>query len=165
MSRAGGIPWLVALLTLLGLLAGCGTLPGGGGEPRSGPMPEITDEPPAIDQSDRRLPAPVVALVAEARAHSATGDHEAAAAKLERALRVAPQNPVLWQNLAVVRYRQDRYAEAVNLAERSNSLAGDDPALRRENWALIAVARDLLGDADGAAAARRQAGQLAPASQ
>lgn len=92
------------------------------------------------------------------------GDHEAAAASLERALRIAPANPVLWQNLAVVRYRQRDYAKVEGLALKSNSLAAGNASLRAENWRLIAEVRRVLGDRRGADAAMREARRLRAAS-
>ena len=50
----------------------------------------------------------------------------AAAASIERALRIEPRNPRLWQELARVRLKQGQYAQAENVAARSNSWAGDD---------------------------------------
>jgi Tfp pilus assembly protein PilF len=88
-----------------------------------------------------------------ARADSAAGRLANAAASLERALRIEPRNPRLWQELARVRLKQGDYAQAESTAARSNSWAGGDHALRAENWRLIAQAREARGDADGARAA------------
>jgi hypothetical protein len=52
-----------------------------------------------------------------------------------------------------VRLKQGQYAQAENVAARSNSWAGDDRALRAENWRLIAESRRARGDTDGAKAA------------
>jgi predicted Zn-dependent protease len=82
---------------------------------------------------------------------------EAAGASLERALRIEPRNPVLWQELARVRLDQGQYRQAENLAAKSNALAGDDKRLRPENWRIIGQARGLLGDVQGAQAAFERA--------
>ncbi|WP_181919243.1 tetratricopeptide repeat protein [Alkalilimnicola ehrlichii] len=108
----------------------------------------------------RALPAAAAELVRQAEEASAQGRHDEAASLLERALRIEPQHPVLWQNLAVVRYRQGDYAQAEQLAMRSNRLSGDYPALQLTNWRLIAVSRELRGDTQGAAAAAEQVQQL-----
>jgi Tfp pilus assembly protein PilF len=88
-----------------------------------------------------------------ARADAAAGRLGTAAAQLERALRIEPRNPRLWQELARVRLKQADYAQAESTAARSNSWAGLDHALRAENWRLIAQAREARGDAEGARAA------------
>lgn len=85
-----------------------------------------------------------------ARADVAAGRLAHAAAALERALRLEPRNPRLWQELARVRLKQGEYAQAESLAARSNSWAGGDRQLRAENWRLIAQAREARGDAAGA---------------
>jgi predicted Zn-dependent protease len=56
-------------------------------------------------------------------------------------LRIEPRNPRLWQELARVRLQQGDYAQAQNLAARSNSYAGSDGALRAENARIIEQAR------------------------
>lgn len=88
-----------------------------------------------------------------ARTDVAAGRLAHAAAALERALRLEPRNPRLWQELARVRFKQGEYAQAESLAARSNSWAGGDRQLRAENWRLIAQAREARGDAAGAKAA------------
>ena len=65
----------------------------------------------------------------------------AAAASLERALRIEPRNAVLWNRLAHVRYEQKQYALASSLAAKSNTLAGRDAALRADNDRLIKQAK------------------------
>lgn len=98
-------------------------------------------------------------LVGKAESASAAGRHDQASAYLERAIHIAPRNPVLWQNLAVVRYRQQRFEQAESLAMKSNSLSGE-PALKRRNWSLIAASRRERGDREGARAAEQHVKQL-----
>jgi predicted Zn-dependent protease len=95
-----------------------------------------------------------------ARGDVAAGRLPNAAASLERALRIEPRNPRLWQELARVRLKQGEYAQAENVAARSNSWAGSDHALRAENWRLIAQAREARGDGDGARAALESAARF-----
>jgi Tfp pilus assembly protein PilF len=121
--------------------------------------------PPADPASPAPVPAPAVptqyvavaSLVNTARADAAAGRLVSAAASLERALRIEPRNPVLWQELARVRLMQGDYAQAESVAARSNSWAGSDTRLRAENWRLIAQAREARGDAAGARAAHEAA--------
>ncbi|HEX7250141.1 MAG TPA: tetratricopeptide repeat protein [Burkholderiales bacterium] len=95
-----------------------------------------------------------------ARSDSEAGKLGSAAATLERALRIEPKNPRLWQELARVRLKQGEYTQAENVAARSNAWAGSDNSLRAENWRLIAQARDARGDSQGARAAQDAADKL-----
>lgn len=84
-------------------------------------------------------------------------DYSAAAATLERALRIEPRNAYLWNRLARVRLEQGQYHLASNLADRSNALAGTAAQLKQDNWGIIATARRQTGDGAGAAEAERKA--------
>ena len=96
-------------------------------------------------------PIPAVqSLLGSAREAAAEGRLDDAAVDLERALRLQPQSAVLWHELALVRAAQGELDQAEALALRSNSVAGDDAALRSSNWRLIAEARRGRGDEEGA---------------
>lgn len=103
--------------------------------------------------------AAVLALVDGAHTNADAGRFPNAVADLERALRLEPRNPRLWQELARVRMQEGDYVQAESLAARSNSWAGDDNDLRAQNWRLIADARAARGDEDGARTARERAAQ------
>lgn len=103
------------------------------------------------------LPPAAGALAAQAEQQRAAGDYIGAAATLERALRIQPQEAYLWNRLARVRMDQGRYAQAGNLAQRSNALARDQAQLKQDNWNMIAVARRTSGDAAGAMEAEARA--------
>lgn len=128
------------LLALVAILGGCATVQEPA--PVTGPAPVPPIENTAI-----------ASLMDGARADVAAGRLVNAAASLERALRIEPRNPRLWQELARLRLKQGDYAQAESVAARSNSWAGGDSALRAENWRLIAQAREARGDAAGARAA------------
>ncbi len=113
------------------LLAGCAVL-----------QPTTPPEPPHNEA--------VVALLGQAQTQSSTGQLEAAGASLERALRIEPRNPALWQELARVRLGQGQYRQAENLAAKSNAFAGNDKRLRAENWRIIGQARSKLGNLQSA---------------
>jgi len=140
------------LLTVL--LTGCAAPPQGPSEPAATPPPP---EAPAAPKEN----VAIAGLMESARADAASGKLVQAAASLERALRIEPRNPRLWQELARVRMLQAQFAQAENMAARSNSYAGSDNALRAENWRLIAQSREARGDDDGARAARDSAEKLA----
>lgn len=124
------------------------------------PAPSEPNAPPVLRPASKETTA-IASLMDSARADTASGRLTNAAATLERALRIEPRNPRLWQELARVRLQQTQFTQAENIAARSNSFAGSDNALRAENWRLIAQAREARGDADGARAARDSAEKLA----
>jgi len=124
-----------------------------------GPGPEFgppLERAPGLESAP--LPVPpahtenlaIAGLLIGARTDAAAGRLVNAAASLERALRIEPRNPRLWQELARVRLKQGDYAQAESTAARSNSWAGSDNVLRADNWRIIAHARDARGDAEGA---------------
>jgi tetratricopeptide (TPR) repeat protein len=113
----------------------------------AGMLPSAPEDRPVSDNSA------VVALMDSARNDVAGGKPDAAVASLERALRIEPRNPRLWQELARLRLQQGQYQQAEGMATRSNSWAGDDRILRADNWRLIGEARLKRGDHQGAQAA------------
>ncbi len=135
-------------LLILVVLAGCAT-------PEQQPAPEAPPAPPPPLQHKESIA--VAGLMESARAETAAGNLASAAASLERAIRIEPRNPRLWHELARVRAQQGQHAQAENVAVRSNSFAGDDRALRAENWKLIAETRKARGDSEGARQALEQA--------
>ena len=150
------------IFLVLALLAGCATperpqeTPAPGEPPIAQP-PAVVPAPPPVQVSQNIA---VARLAEGARADSTQGEHAKAAASLERALRIEPRNPRLWQELARVRLQQRDYAQAESVATRSNSWAGSDNSVRAENWRIIAEARSARGDATGARAAMEQADRL-----
>ena len=116
------------LVFLFLIVAGCA----------SAPAPVEPLPPPS---SGPRENVAVAGLMESARTDAAAGRLPAAAASLERALRIEPRNPRLWQQLARVRLQQADYAQAESLAARSNSFAGSDAGLRAENQRIIDESR------------------------
>jgi tetratricopeptide (TPR) repeat protein len=103
----------------------------------------------------------VVSLLNTASAQSQSGDYTRAAATLERAIAIEPNNAWLWHRLAETRVKEGRLDQAVGLAAKSNALATADRSLQAENWKLIAEVRRRQGDAGGAASAEARAASLA----
>ena len=147
------------LLSLL--LAGCAATGPGPSEdasaPQAGGQGPLDTEGAVRHEVDNRAVAMLWDEAESARRENRTGD---AVAALERALRLAPEDPVLWSRLAEMRLRQRDFAVAENLAAKSNALAGDRRLLRYRNWLLIAEARSRRGDEVGAREAREQASRL-----
>jgi len=120
---------------LLFLAAGCAS-----------PPPVSEQSPPPVEQAPPPQAQPrentaIAGLMESARADAAGGRLPNAAASLERALRIEPRNPRLWQELARVRLQQGEFAQAESMAARSNSWAGADSTLRAENQRIIEDAR------------------------
>ena len=118
--------------------------------------------PPAQPQIARPQPnRAVTALMRRADEQRGNGDLDGASASLERALRIAPEDAVLWHELAEVRMVQQQHHLVVQLASKSNALASPhDASLRSSNWRLIAKARRAQGDDSGARDADRRASSL-----
>jgi len=74
-------------------------------------------------------------------------------------LRIEPRNAHLWHRLAELRLAQERFRMAVDLAAKSNALAGADRRLKRNNWLLIADAWRASGEPGKAHQAEMRAGQ------
>lgn len=122
--------------------------------------PPVVSVPQPAPVTRPRSPA-VVALIDTAEQQANSGDLEAAAASLERAIRIDPRNPVLWYHLATVRLAQGDSQAAEQLAVKSNSLASGNAVQQSRNWKLIARARRARQDEQGAAAADQHARELA----
>ena len=69
---------------------------------------------------------------------------------VESALRIIPDDPVLWSRLAELRMQLGQHALAENYAAKSNALALENSALKYRNWLIIQFARDKRGDILGA---------------
>ncbi len=126
--------------------------------------PEESEEaaqalPPELPraQPEPASPPAVLALMHEAENDRSAGQLDAAAATLERAIRIQPSNPRLWQQLAALRLEQHQPGLAEDLAKKSNLLAAGNFSVIEENWLLIAKARRLRGDESGAVAAETKA--------
>ena len=121
----------------LGLLAGCTMLPPvpatGGGAP-----------PPATssggDTGSAAPTSPSETLLAASRTARAAGAYPAAAAALERALRIAPGDPLLWIELAELRLLEGDREQAAALAQKALSLAAHDAGTSRRASAVLAAA-------------------------
>jgi Flp pilus assembly protein TadD len=96
-------------------------------------------------------------LLQTARMQQQAGNLTEAVATVERALRIEPRNPRLWNQLAHLRLEQQQPALAAELAAKSNVLAAADEELKRDNWLLIGQARRATGDIEGARTAERKA--------
>jgi len=156
-------------------LAGCSMLHTETVEPVPAPTERPTDrkvepapilrpsrpvEPEVRPSTPRRSPAAVTGLQRTAAKQVRAGQFAQAAATLERGLRISPGDPRLWQQLAAVRLEQKKWRLALNMAAKSNSLAGQQQSLQAGNWQIIAQAWQALGNSAKARHARNKARSL-----
>ena len=72
--------------------------------------------------------------------------YDAAADKIERALRIKPEYAPAWSRLSWLALQTDSPERSVQMARRSNSLAFSDPELQSLNWSFIREASEMLND-------------------
>jgi len=147
--------WVLILAGLV-FIAGCSVTPS---------QPEGFEVDPAAPDQPQIRPAPetskaALALLSKARLAAQEGDLTVAEAQLERALRIEPQNAVLWHYMAKLRLHQGQLSQAAGMAAKSNSLDRGDAQLQADNWRIIAHARYQKGDKTGAREAQQRAEDL-----
>ncbi len=143
--------------------------PGAAGTPPAGtqtPAP-VTPIPPAPAPAPTpprqfHLGPAASALVSQAHQQAAGGDTAQAAATLERALRIEPENPLVWIELGRVRLAENNPAQADAMGRKALTLAGGDAAAQSSAWHLIAESLRARGNNGAAAEADRRAASLAP---
>jgi tetratricopeptide (TPR) repeat protein len=147
------------------LLAGCAAVvpppsaPAAGAVPGQPPGPTVPVKPvPYTAMSDNKA---VIALLDQAQTDNGAGHLASADSSLERALRIEPRNPWLWHQLAQLRMDQGQYAQAITLARKSNSFAGNQSGVLAANWQVIGQAHVAQGDSAGAEDAFKRAADFA----
>lgn len=104
----------------------------------------ITTEPSSTNAS---IGSPAVqSLMISARADIAIGKSRSAVSKLERGLRIEPENAQLWHMLARAHYTNSAYLHSISIAKKSNALTNNDD-LKKDNWNLIKQAGERSGNA------------------
>lgn len=95
--------------------------------------------------AERRAPAQSnsasTTLIETASRQYELGELDQAAASLERALQIQPNNPATLHYLGVLRLQQGQYQQAETLAARSNIRVGRNVELRNRNFQLIQAAQ------------------------
>jgi len=101
---------------------------------------------PAALAGERSAPArsnnASTVLIETASQQYAEGQLDQAAATLERALQIQPNNPATLHYLGVLRLQQGQFEQAETLALRSNLRVGANHALRNRNLQLIEAAHN-----------------------
>lgn len=150
------------LMMLLALtLAACTTSPTKTGPPGSQEVDERVREPARQDSDGiqvfpLRNPA-VEELSNEAAEAEVAGDLDQAAVLLERALRIQPRNPEVLQQMAEIQLQKKDYEQALTFATRSYDIGPRVGEICSRNWRTISVAREHLGNPDGAVEAEEKA--------
>lgn len=124
-----------ALLLLVFSITACAPFPLSREEPAEG------DSTGAVTRDDRdagAVPSPSAVLLQQARSHLAEAEYPEAAASLERAIRIEPNNPWLYLELARVHFASGNLQQAEAQARRAASLAGGDDTARRAAERLLA---------------------------
>ncbi|WP_199100210.1 tetratricopeptide repeat protein [Dyella sp. ASV21] len=115
-------------------------------------------EKSVIDVNPLRDPG-VAALQDAADGDLRTGQYDAAAGKLDQAMKLSPNSPDLLQDRAELAIHQKDYATAEQLARRSYELGPRLGPLCARNWQTVAELRERAGDEAGAATAAKSVAQ------
>jgi cytochrome c-type biogenesis protein CcmH/NrfG len=132
------------------------------------PAPEVAtpgQTPPAPARPPPKqyhLGAASTALVAQAHKQLTGGDFGLAAATVERAMRIEPDNPLLWIELGRVRYTAGDASQAESMGRKGLVLAAGDPQTQSSAWHLIADSLRSLQRNQEAADADKHANALSP---
>lgn len=119
--------------------------PGSGSEP----VIEAPAPTPLPRERPRRPPATLgpasSALVAQAQAQRRKGDLPGATVTLERALRIEPNNPLLWIEMGRLRMDQRNFAQAEGMGRKALAMAVGDDQTQSQAWTLIADSQRARG--------------------
>lgn len=155
----------------------------GGGDARSGSGPILGSPPviaapgsgsePVIDaptptplprERPRTPPATLgpasSALVAQARVQRSKGDLPGATVTLERALRIEPNNPLLWIELGRLRMDQHNFAQAEGMGRKALAMSVGDDRTQSQAWRLIADSQRARGKNAEAQSSMEHANEL-----
>ena len=122
------------------------------------PIPII--KPIVVRPQSKPLSPAVVALLSTVDKNIKAGRLESGVVNIERALRIEPRNAILTYKLAELRLKQLQPRLAENIARKAAILAAADQGLKKKSWLLIAQARHLQQDFEGAKAAQLKAQSL-----
>jgi tetratricopeptide (TPR) repeat protein len=174
---------LISVLAAASLLSACSLLhPSQAGSPTAtGPGPSTTPpaqpgtaqpepgtptpavpEPPRPPPKQFKLSPATAALVAQAHKQETGGNYAPAAATLERALRIEPENPLLWTELGQIRLSEDNAAQADSMGHKALALATGDVQAQASAWRLIADSLRARQRNQEAADADKKAATLSP---
>jgi tetratricopeptide (TPR) repeat protein len=102
------------------------------------PPPPPAEPPPPAKTREYTLGAASKSLVSQAESQSASGNYAVAAGTIERALRIEPDNPLLWIEIAKIHLAENNYLQAENLARKALSRATGDARTQASAWKIVA---------------------------
>jgi predicted Zn-dependent protease len=108
--------------------------------------PNKSTAEPAPARATKPLSAAANALLLSAKAEAAVGRQDAAINKVERALRIEPQSPELWYQLASLNYDKGIYDQAISLARKALPLASGNRDLTEKSLDLMNRAATKTGN-------------------
>ena len=116
-----------------------------GPEEQPVPTPEAPIEAPVptpIPRERPKVPPATLgtaskALVAQAQAQRKRGDLPGATVSLERALRIEPNNPLLWIEMGRLRMDQTNFPQAESMGRKALSMSVADDRTQALAWQLI----------------------------
>ncbi len=98
----------------------------------------MSPAPPPIAHVE--LSAATRSLVAQARVQSTRGDFPAASSTLDRALRIEPNNPLLWIELGRLRLAEGDGHQAEGCGRKAMALSSGDQGTQEQAGRLLADA-------------------------
>jgi tetratricopeptide (TPR) repeat protein len=141
---------LAAACAVALLLGGCpapSMRPEAPGNSASGPQPGSSASPasPSVPPSvppprENRLSPATSSLVTQARALVSRGDLDGASSTLDRALRIEPNNPLVWIELGRLRLAESDAHQAEGCGRKALALASGDRGTQAQAGRLLADA-------------------------
>lgn len=109
-------------------------------EPATAPLvtPPPAEPIPGAATKTYSLNAASSALIEQAHQQLASKNFMMAASTIERALRIEPNNPLLWIEYAQERLNEQNYFQAESMARKALLLASGDPRTQSSAWRMIA---------------------------
>jgi uncharacterized protein HemY len=107
--------------------------------PSQAPYQAPSAQPPQPPRENRLSPA-TLSLVTQARTQVARGDLPAASSTLDRALRIEPNNPLLWIELGRLRLAETDAHQAEGCGRKALVLASGDRGAQAQAGRLLADA-------------------------
>jgi tetratricopeptide (TPR) repeat protein len=108
----------------------------------SGPSSPSPGSPTPVPPPPRQnsLSPATLSLVTQARSLLAHGEFDGASSTLDRALRIEPNNPLLWIELGRLRLAERDPHQAEGCARKALALASGDPGARKQSGRVLADA-------------------------
>jgi tetratricopeptide (TPR) repeat protein len=126
------------------------------------PVPSPVPSPPQQTPKEFRLSVASAALVKQGRAQSVKGEYPAAVATLERALRIEPDNPLVWLELGQVHLSARNAPQAESMGRKAVALATGNASVQANGWRLIGDALRARGRDLDATEAYQKANAASP---